>query len=284
MVDIYRNLQTHNYDVDISIDEWKEILCLPKIQNNKNIMSALEKWYISPDFTASCKLLGKQYEQDLRFFSVQNKMLGKYAAQYLRRFRLIGGNGKETYWGIACIELKKENGTYIMKLRPELVGAIKVLGLFTQNTDDAVDQYLQKLDLSQEKRFDFLYEKRKRPTLIKATIKSYPRDLESSKNALLHAEFKCEFDASHSTFPRRIDGLPYVETHHLIPLKDADRFDISIDIPENIVCLCSTCHNRIHYGQNNKEMIEFLWSLRKKDLHMAGIDIDLLELLRFYLI
>jgi predicted HNH restriction endonuclease len=81
-----------------------------------------------------------------------------------------------------------------------------------------------------------------------------------------------------------IDGLPYMETHHLIPLKYADRFDISIDVPENTVCLCSTCHNRIHYGRNKKEMIEYLWSLRKNDLHQVGIDIDLSEILRFYLI
>lgn len=215
---------------------------------------------------------------------MQNRRLGEFAVKHLNRFRLIGENGKETYWGVAWIELNKEKGKFIVRLRPELVSAIKALGLFAQETEDAVNHYLQKHDLRKEERFEFLHEKCEKPTLSKRTTESYPRNPIVAKRALCHAEFKCEFDASHGTFPRMIDGLPYMETHHLIPLKYADRFDISIDVPENTVCLCSTCHNRIHYGRNKKEMIEYLWSLRKNDLHQVGIDIDLSEILRFYLI
>jgi len=284
MMDIYCNSRTHNYDINISATEWMEILRRPEIQDDDNILSALEKWYLAPEYTASCKSLGEIYGQDHRFFSVQNRRLGEFAVKHLNRFRLIGENGKETYWGVAWIELNKEKGKFIVRLRPELVSAIKALGLFAQETEDAVNHYLQKHDLRKEERFEFLHEKCEKPTLSKRTTESYPRNPIVAKRALCHAEFKCEFDASHGTFPRMIDGLPYMETHHLIPLKYADRFDISIDVPENTVCLCSTCHNRIHYGRNKKEMIEYLWSLRKNDLHQVGIDIDLSEILRFYLI
>jgi len=41
--------------------------------------------------------------------------------------------------------------------------------------------------------------------------------------------------ASHDTFPRMIAALPDVETHHLVPLKYADCFDVSLDVPENYV-------------------------------------------------
>lgn len=129
-MDVYRNSRTHNYDVDISVDEWKEILCLPKVQNAKNILPALEKWYLAPDYTASCKSLGEKYGRDHRFFSVQNRRLGQIAADYLKRFRLIGDDDKETYWGIAWVEIKKEKGEYTVKLRRELVEAIMQLGLF----------------------------------------------------------------------------------------------------------------------------------------------------------
>lgn len=284
MIDVFRNPRTQNYDINISGDEWRNILCLPEIQNNNNMLSALEKWYLAPNYTSSCKLLGEQYGQDFRFFSVQNKMLGMYASKYLGRFRLIGDNGRETYWGIACKELKKENGADILQLRSELVNAIKALGLFSQYSDEEVNQYLQMCDLSPKKQFEFRHQKCAKLALSNKTIKSYSRNSNASKNALLHAENKCEFDSSHVSFPRKIDGLPYMETHHLIPLKYAEQFDVSIDVPENIICLCSTCHNCIHYGQNNNVMIEVLWSMRKKDLHMVGIDIDLSELLRFYLI
>lgn len=280
-MNVYRNSRTHNYEINISVDEWKEILRLPEIQHDNNILSALEKWYLAPDYTASCKSLGKRYGQHPNFFSVQNRRLGQFAVKYLKRFRLIRGNRKETYWGIAWIELRREKGIYIVQLRPELVDAIKELGLFAFETSDAVQQFLQN-DLSQEKRFEFLHEKLEKPSPSERTTKSYLRDPVAAKRSLCHAEFKCEFDASHDTFPRMSDGLPYMETHHLVPLKYADCFDISIDVPENIVCLCSICHNRIHYGRNNMEIIERLWSLRKSDLYQAGISIDLSELLGLY--
>jgi hypothetical protein len=88
--------------------EWKEILQLPQIINDPNILLALEKWYFAPYYTASCKSLGKQYGQDFRFFSVQNMRLGKIAVNHIKRFRLIGENGKETYWPVAWIEMAKK--------------------------------------------------------------------------------------------------------------------------------------------------------------------------------
>lgn len=282
MTDVYCDPHTHNYDINISADEWKEILCLPKVRNDENIYLALEKWYLAPDYTASCKSLGEQYKRSHNFFSVQNKKLGQFAVKHLKRFRLIGDDGKETYWGVAWIELKRENNRIIVQLRPELADAIKVLNLFTQDTDHAVNQYLQNRNLSQEKPFKFLHERCKKIPASKRTTKTYPRNPVVAEKALRHAGFTCEFVASHDTFPRMIDGLPYVETHHLVPLEYADRFDVSIDVPENIVCLCSTCHNRIHYGRDKKEMIEYLWSLRKDDLLKVGIDIDLLKILSFY--
>lgn len=237
----------------------------------------------APDYTASCKSLGKQYGKSPNFFSVQNRRLGMFTVNHLKKFRLIGDNNKETYWGIPWIELKKDKGVYLVQLRPELVDAIRTLGLFAQDSGAGINQCLQKYDLSQEERFEFLHERREKPVLSQRTTKSYPRDPIASKRALCHAEFKCEFVATHETFPRKIDGLPYMETHHLVPLKYMDRFNGSIDVPENIVCLCSTCHNHIHYGRDKREMIEYLWLLRKNDLHAVGIDVDLSELFCFYL-
>lgn len=283
MMDIYRNSRTHNYDVNISVDEWKDILCLSKIRNDKNILFALEKWYLASNYTASCKLLEKQYGRDSNFFSVQNRRLGQFAVERLNRFKLIGENGKETYWGVAWIELKKESGIYTFRLRPALVEAIKALGLFAQDTDYAVNQYLLRHNFSQKQRFEFLHERCEKPLLSKRETKSYPRDPVVAKRALCHAEFTCEFDSSHTTFPRMSDGFPYMETHHLVPLKYGDCFNVSIDVPENSICLCSTCHNRIHYGKNKNEIIEHLWFMRKNDLQEVGINIELSELLSFYI-
>ena len=76
-----------------------------------------------------------------------------------------------------------------------------------------------------------------------------------SKQALKKANFKCEFDGSHSTFLTN-KGVPYMEGHHLIPctVSNTERFwskERNIDCPENIICLCPTCHRRIHFGSKD---------------------------------
>lgn len=284
MTDIYRNPETKDYDVPISTEEWMEILQLPQITQNSNILFALEKWYRTPDYTSSCKALGQKYGLTHHFFSVQNICLGKIALKHLNRFRLVeetNGKVKAVYWLVAWVSLGTKNGTFIVKLRPELVKAITDLKLFEPDIDDTINKRLQNLNLNNET-FEFSYEQYKKPTRSEKKYSDFSRSIQATKRALLHSKWKCEFNPSHETFPRKKDGFPYLETHHLIPMKHADNFEISIDIPENIVCLCSTCHNRIHFGQNNKEIIEYLWNLRKDDLQKLGINIELAELLNLY--
>lgn len=112
MVDIHRDPITRNYDVPISVNEWEEILQLPQVKNDSNILSALGKWYLAPNYIASCKSLGKQYGYSHNFFSIQNMRLGKIAVNYINRFRLIGENGKETYCP-SPIKLGSPNSLYL---------------------------------------------------------------------------------------------------------------------------------------------------------------------------
>lgn len=79
-----------------------------------------------------------------------------------------------------------------------------------------------------------------------------------SKRALKKAKFKCEFDDSHYTFLTD-KVVPYMEGHHLIPCtaSNAERFwsanKRNIDCVENIICLCPTCHRRIHFGSKDEK-------------------------------
>ena len=76
--------------------------------------------------------------------------------------------------------------------------------------------------------------------------------------------------------------MQYMETHHLIPLEYYGLFDNNLDVEANIVCLCSTCHNRIHYGKDSADLVEHLYKKRKEELELAGILIPLDKLLRMY--
>lgn len=75
-----------------------------------------------------------------------------------------------------------------------------------------------------------------------------------------------------------------MEPHHLIPLSEQANFPVSLDVEANIVSLCSTCHNCVHYGID-KEKFEILYSLfesRKDRLAKCGIHITFNDLINMY--
>ncbi|EOA8513272.1 HNH endonuclease [Staphylococcus aureus] len=81
----------------------------------------------------------------------------------------------------------------------------------------------------------------------------------------------------------RKSGKGYTEPHHLIPIskyKDFDYKNCSLDTMENIVSLCSHCHNLLHYGkfEDKKPILEKLFNERKKALSAVGLDITLEKL------
>lgn len=83
----------------------------------------------------------------------------------------------------------------------------------------------------------------------------------------------------------------YLEAHHLIPLYlMSAKIDLglgalnNLDCVENVVCLCSNCHNRIHYGiwEEVIPMLRQLYKQKENDLHNAGIKIDIETIIEIY--
>lgn len=110
----------------------------------------------------------------------------------------------------------------------------------------------------------------------------YPRDERRKINALIRCGFTCEYCPDHKSFISKRTGKPYMETHHLIPLEYWESYENSLDVEANIVCLCSDCHNRVHYGIDGSDLIRKLYDLRKEELFKAGLEIELYELLNMY--
>lgn len=123
--------------------------------------------------------------------------------------------------------------------------------------------------------------KKKTPTKVSST-EIYPRDTNTALNALKLANYKCEIDPEHPTFIRKKNNLPYTEPHHLIPMAYSDSFDFSLDVEENIVSLCSHCHNQIHYGKDIEIILRPLYEQRKDMLARVGLYIKYAELLKMY--
>ena len=112
---------------------------------------------------------------------------------------------------------------------------------------------------------------------------SYPRDPIKREHALIRADYKCEFNPAHMSFISKRTGKTYLETHHLIPLEYWDSFDKSLDVEANIVCLCSNCHNEIHYGKEAPSMICELYKKRRNELKLTQILVSEEILQKMYL-
>lgn len=109
------------------------------------------------------------------------------------------------------------------------------------------------------------------------------RDPQRAVDALAHAGFHCEFAKGDRTFLRK-NGNPYTEPHHLIPISKYRDFDYSVDVMENIVSLCSHCHNLLHYGrfEDKKPILKKLYNERIDALRACGLDLTLEKLESYY--
>ena len=149
--------------------------------------------------------------------------------------------------------------------------------------DSKLEKQLNNVNLKNIVSFEYTNKiKTKTLSYVSKGIKYYKRNAKTAINALSMANYKCEILNSHKTFIRKKDGIPYTEAHHLIPMAQQDKFNVSLDIEENIVSLCSNCHNEIHYGENQSILLKNLFNKRKELLKSKGINITLEELLSFY--
>lgn len=110
-------------------------------------------------------------------------------------------------------------------------------------------------------------------------------------NALTIADNLCEYDKYDRTFLRK-SGIRYTEPHHLIPISKFYDFEYEkgryrdLDVEENIVSLCSHCHNLLHYGmpEDKEPILRKLFSERQAALLTVGLELKSLDdLIKYYL-
>ena len=118
------------------------------------------------------------------------------------------------------------------------------------------------------------------PRSLSRTKTSRPR--RACSNSIPKTSSSSRNNREHPTFIRKTQNVPYTEAHHLVPLAYSELFQYSLDIEENVVSLCSNCHNEIHYGKNAAILIKKLFDDRKELLKQAGICLSERELLSMY--
>lgn len=119
--------------------------------------------------------------------------------------------------------------------------------------------------------------------------KAVKKRIAVSKRALMLAHFECAADSSHKTFLTD-KGTPYMEGHHLIPCTPDNAARLwkkkkrNIDCEANIVCLCPTCHRRVHFGslKEKEGILKLLYDKQISKLRKAGLNLTFKELLSYY--
>jgi 5-methylcytosine-specific restriction protein A len=112
----------------------------------------------------------------------------------------------------------------------------------------------------------------------------YKRNPEMAAIAIQAASHQCEVEPAHATFTSRKTKKPFVEAHHLIPMQCQVEFEVSLDVPENIVALCPGCHRKFHHARFGelKPSLGKLFSARSEALKSRSIVVELQELHKVY--
>lgn len=103
----------------------------------------------------------------------------------------------------------------------------------------------------------------------------YRRDAVVAASAQRRANFQCEVDPLHATFISRVSGANFVEAHHLVPMSLQPAYSVSLDVVENLIILCPTCHRLLHHGKWNakKPILDQLLTQRHIGLAERGINV-----------
>jgi len=242
---VQKRLIEHNCiftaDVDITVDEWKEILANHKIFDKRSL-DMIHKWYAQIDHQSTSKEMLNIYrceypQHKLPPFNGIVKGLGIRILKYLNRFEIIDDKGRKSYFIIlfeGWHEGYKKSGAFVWKLRDELVLAIEELQLF--------DEALITIDNELE---NTIYPGGAEGKKAQYFTTKYERSQKNRDAAIqIHKPICCvcgfNFENKYGEL-----GRNYIEVHHLKPLYNKDEI-IVVDPKTDLVCVCSNCHRMLH--------------------------------------
>lgn len=277
-------------DLKIARKTWEIMLENNEIFKSEDV-ELLKRIYLSDNHATTCYDLSIQDGTTPQAYISPVVALCKRISNYLDLKPVINNCNECVWWRILFWGRYREDNKFEWKLRPELAKAMESKfpdlqkqnnWIFEEKEDDKLVQELKEVSLI-SKSFEYSgTPKKKALPIFVDSHKTYPRDKNVALNALACACYKCEINNNHPTFIRKKSDLTYTEPHHLIPMSYSDEFDVSLDVEENIVSLCSNCHNEIHYGRDAYKLIEELYDKRKEFLHKVGIDVTLERLKEMY--
>ena len=105
--------------------------------------------------------------------------------------------------------------------------------------------------------------------------------------ALQQSNYFCDcHDFKHFYF-EAVDSNQYVEAHHIVPMNRQEEYyfgkNVNLDIIQNMVAVCPTCHKQVHVGSRNARIEKISEIYAKNRLRLLSFDPDItLSLLASY--
>ncbi|MDE7177977.1 MAG: hypothetical protein K2O59_09185 [Lachnospiraceae bacterium] len=107
-------------------------------------------------------------------------------------------------------------------------------------------------------------------------VENWKRSSIIKMQSIESAGYQCEISPKHTTFTSKSSGHQYMEGHHALPMKYQDKFEKSLDVYANIICLCPICHRLLHYGvaSEKENVLDKIYYDRSKRLAVSGIKVS----------
>ena len=253
-------------DIDISVNEWKEMLLNDKIffGNSKQMIL---RWYYQEDYQATSKTIHNIYSSNLKSTPYNGVVIGlsKRILKYIDNRFLIESAENENSLSYWCIPFEgwhvdfDSNKNFVWKIRDELVIAIEETPKFTEGFKN---EYLHENNM-----YESYVTKKEGKKCVKNTV-IYERNSQNRRKAIELNKNKygkvlcevCGFDFE-KTYGER--GKDFIEVHHNKPLYLVDE-QINVNPKKDLSCLCSNCHRVIHRNKSDLLSIKKLREIVKE--------------------
>lgn len=239
------------------------------------------------------------YYISTNYFDIENPLIvTKYKDWLSSNYKdgsafTVNGTGKQRY----MCAIDYEHAVFLLENTLKLQTSQNIKDVLNRILLDIADENNSEYDGLEKDEINSLVEtiskdklswtskKEKQAVILSSTIgrEKPKRNTKVAANALAYADFLCEYNKDDATFLRK-NGKPYTEPHHLIPISKYRDFNYSVDVMENIVSLCSYCHNLLHYGrlEDKEPILKKLYNDRIKALKNVGLDLSFEQLKNYY--
>jgi len=232
---------------------------------------------------------------------------GRISANILYYYGIKGKNNKNRaiyrgiFHGISLLDAVEylENLIVQKPSRRDIVNIIKILNHLKNSLDreegdkdysylEEIDEYLKEVLKDNVEKTINIVDQVKQPNFSENILdkkSGYRRNPKVATESILVADFKCEVSEDHITFISKKYNKPYMEAHHIVPMKFQYKFpNTSLDTHANIVAICPNCHRLIHHATEleYERILDLLLNKRITRLSNCGIDIDINTLLLMY--